>query len=47
MDHSGFSEQPDDVSNRAHDDSTGVGVRLGWLGQLNDYVSLARPGSRN
>jgi long-chain fatty acid transport protein len=36
----GFSEQPDDVSNRAHDDSTGVGLRLGWLGQVNDYVSL-------
>jgi long-chain fatty acid transport protein len=35
-----FSEAPDDVSNRAHDDSTGVGIRLGWLGQLNDYVSL-------
>ena len=37
---SGFSEQPDNVSNRAHDDSTGVGVRLGWLGQLNEYVSF-------
>jgi long-chain fatty acid transport protein len=36
----GFSEAPDDVSNRAHDDSTGVGVRLGWLGQLGDYVTL-------
>jgi len=35
-----LSEAPDDVSNRAHDDSTGVGIRLGWLGQLNDYVSL-------
>jgi long-chain fatty acid transport protein len=37
---SGFSESPEDVSNRAHDDSTGVGVRLGWLGQLGDYVTL-------
>jgi long-chain fatty acid transport protein len=35
-----FSEAPDDVSNRAHDDSTGVGIRLGWLGRLNDYVSV-------
>lgn len=35
-----FSEAPDDVSNRAHDDSTGVGFRLGWLGRLNDYVSV-------
>ena len=36
----GFSEQPEDVSNRAHGDSTGVGVRLGWLGQVGDYVTL-------
>ncbi len=35
-----FSEAPGDVSNRGHDDSTGVGVRLGWLGRVNDYVSL-------
>jgi long-chain fatty acid transport protein len=36
----GFSENPADVSNRAHDDSTGVGVRLGWLGHVGDYVTL-------
>jgi long-chain fatty acid transport protein len=36
----GFSDAPENVSNRAHDDSTGVGVRLGWLGQLGDYVTL-------
>ncbi len=35
-----FSENPADVSNRAHDDSTGVGFRLGWLGQVGDYVTL-------
>jgi long-chain fatty acid transport protein len=35
-----FSQAPDEVSNRAHDDSSGVGIRLGWLGHLNDYVSL-------
>lgn len=35
-----FSEAPDDVSNRAHDDSTGAGIRLGWLGTLNDYVRV-------
>jgi long-chain fatty acid transport protein len=35
-----FSQAPGDVSNRAHDDSTGVGIRIGWLGRLNDYVSL-------
>ncbi len=36
----GFSDNPADVSNRAHDDSTGVGVRLGWLGHVGDYVTL-------
>jgi long-chain fatty acid transport protein len=35
-----FSENPADVSNRGHDDSTGVGVRLGWLGQVGDYVTV-------
>jgi long-chain fatty acid transport protein len=35
-----FSEAPDDVSNRGHDDSTGVGIRLGWLGQLSDHVTV-------
>jgi long-chain fatty acid transport protein len=35
-----FSENPSEVSNRAHDDSTGVGVRLAWLGQVGDYVTL-------
>jgi long-chain fatty acid transport protein len=35
-----FSEAPGEVSNRGHDDSTGIGIRLGWLGRLNDYVSL-------
>jgi long-chain fatty acid transport protein len=35
-----FSQNPADVSNRGHDDSTGVGVRLGWLGQVGDYVTL-------
>jgi long-chain fatty acid transport protein len=34
-----FSENPAEVSNRGHDDSTGVGVRLGWLGHLGDYVT--------
>jgi long-chain fatty acid transport protein len=35
-----FSENPTDVSNRAHDDSTGVGIRLGWLGHVGDYVTV-------
>jgi long-chain fatty acid transport protein len=35
-----FSENPSDVSNRGHDDSTGVGVRLGWLGHVGDYVTV-------
>jgi long-chain fatty acid transport protein len=37
---SNFSAIPADVSNRGHDDSTGVGVRLGWLGQVGRYVTL-------
>jgi long-chain fatty acid transport protein len=37
---SNFSGQPAEVSNRGHDDSTGIGARLGWLGRLNDYVTF-------
>jgi long-chain fatty acid transport protein len=37
---SNFSESPDNVSNRGHDDSTGVGIRLGWLGRLSDTVTV-------
>jgi long-chain fatty acid transport protein len=37
---SGFSSDPTAVSNRGNDDSTGGGVRLGWLGRFGPYVTL-------
>ena len=36
----GFSSDPTAVSNRGNDDSTGAGVRLGWLGHFGQYVTL-------
>jgi long-chain fatty acid transport protein len=35
-----FSSDPGAVSNRGNDDSTGAGVRLGWLGKFGSYVTL-------
>jgi long-chain fatty acid transport protein len=35
-----FSSSPGNVTNRGHDDSTGWGVRIGWMGQLTDTVTL-------
>lgn len=35
-----FSESPGNVSNNGNDDTTGVGARLGWLGHVNEYVTL-------
>jgi long-chain fatty acid transport protein len=37
---SGFSQSPDAVSNRGTDTSTGVGLRLGWTGQLSPDLTL-------
>jgi long-chain fatty acid transport protein len=37
---SNFSSDPDAVSNRGNDDSSGAGVRLGWLGKCGPYVTL-------
>ncbi|MCL4745435.1 MAG: outer membrane protein transport protein [Burkholderiaceae bacterium] len=36
----GMSSAPGAVSNVGHDGSTGVGVRVGWNGRLNDTVSV-------
>ncbi|WP_339673508.1 outer membrane protein transport protein [Dasania marina] len=36
----GMSENPDYVTDKGRDDSTGVGVRIGWLSKINDSVSL-------
>ena len=36
----GFSTSPGQVSNRGNDDTLGVGVRIGWVGQLAPGVSV-------
>ena len=35
-----FSSSPGNVSNNGYDDSTGWGVRIGWLGQVSSAVTL-------
>ncbi len=35
----GFSNSPNDMTNKGHDTSYGYGVRIGWFGQLSDTVS--------
>lgn len=37
---SGFSSDAAHVSDQGYDDSTGIGVRLGWQGKLNDILSF-------
>ena len=37
---SGFSSSPEAVSDRGNDDSSGAGVRVGWLGRFGPYVTL-------
>ena len=34
------SSAPNNVTNKGYDSSTGLGVRVGWIGQINDTVSL-------
>ena len=36
----GFSSDPANFTNRGYDDSTGYGVRIGWIGQVSPSVSL-------
>jgi len=36
----GFSQSPNDVTNKGFDQSYGAGLHFGWLGQFGDYVSL-------
>ncbi len=36
----GFSQTPDRVTNRGRDDSTGIGVRIGWTGKLTDSITV-------
>lgn len=35
-----FSSDPAHVSNQGYDDSTGIGVRLGWQGQFGEHLRL-------
>jgi long-chain fatty acid transport protein len=34
------SESPNHVSNKGHDNSSGLGLRLGWNGQITDSLTL-------
>jgi long-chain fatty acid transport protein len=36
----GISKNPGKVTNNGHDSSYGAGARIGWIGQLNDAVTL-------
>ncbi len=36
----GLSTAPENVTENGNDTSTGFGVRLGWLGQINDQLTL-------
>jgi long-chain fatty acid transport protein len=40
FDEMGFTSSPGNVTNKGYDDSTGWGVRVGWLGKLSDTVSV-------
>ncbi|MBI5276753.1 MAG: outer membrane protein transport protein [Burkholderiales bacterium] len=35
-----FTQSPGNVTNRGHDDSTGVGIRIGWMGRLTDQFTM-------
>ncbi|WP_410209200.1 OmpP1/FadL family transporter [Aquirhabdus sp.] len=37
---SAFSQNPSHVSDNGEDTSYGAGLRLGWIGKINDYVSV-------
>jgi long-chain fatty acid transport protein len=36
----GMSTSPTNLTNRGHDNSYGAGLHLGWIGQINDAVTL-------
>lgn len=35
-----FSQSPGNVTNRGRDDSTGIGVRIGWTGRITPNITL-------
>lgn len=40
FDNPSFTQYPGKVTNNGHDSSTGLGVHIGWIGQLNDTITL-------
>lgn len=40
FDELGFSSSSGNVTNRGHDDATGWGVRVGWLGRLTETIAV-------
>jgi long-chain fatty acid transport protein len=36
----GFSTSPTNLTNNGHDNSYGAGLHLGWIGQLNDAITV-------
>lgn len=40
FDNAGYSKFPGSVTNRGHDNAYGAGLHLGWIGQINDAVTL-------
>jgi long-chain fatty acid transport protein len=40
FDQPGISKSPGKVTNNGHDSSYGLGLHLGWVGQINDYLTL-------
>jgi long-chain fatty acid transport protein len=36
----GFSSSPDNLTNNGHDSSYGAGIRVGWIGEVTDAISL-------
>jgi long-chain fatty acid transport protein len=40
FDNPGLSSSPGNVTNRGKDSATGIGVRLGYMGQINDMFSV-------
>lgn len=40
FDNAGYSNAPGKVTNKGYDSSYGAGIHIGWIGQLNDTVTL-------
>ena len=40
FDNSSYSSAPGNVRDNGHDDSYGAGLKFGWIGQINDQISV-------